>query len=163
MNYSLPRIIFSFILGVAFGVLMTELAYLSLKKENREPTTIELIIPAGTAELIRQGESPLEIPRDMRFVVGDTLKVINQDDENHQLGPLYIPAESSASLKLDSEENMVIECSFQAGNYLGITVQEPVTWRTRISGYFFSGFPLGMIFAVYSGLIVKKKKDESAS
>lgn len=164
MNFNPTRIIFAFALGVAFGALMTELAYLSLKKENREPTLIELVIPAGTAELIRQGGIPLEIPRDMRFVVGDTLKVINQDNENHQLGPLYIPAQSSASLKLDAEENMVFECSFQVGNYLGITVQEPVTWRTRISGYFFSGFPLGMIFAVYSGLIVsKKKKNESVS
>lgn len=164
MNYNLPRILFALALGIILGAVMTEVAYLSLRRENREPTVVELTIPAGTAELIRKGQSPLEIPRDMRFVVGDTLKVINQDTENHQLGLLYIPAQSSASLKLESVENMAIECSFQTGNYLGITVQEPVTLRTRISGYFFAGFPLGTLFAVYSGLIVsKKKKDESAS
>lgn len=161
MNFSIKRVLFSFLLGLVLAAITTELAYFLLKKENRVPGIIELVIPAGTAELIRAGEAPPEIPRDMRFVVGDTLKVINEDDENHQLGPLWIPAESSASLKLETEENLVFECSFQAGSYLGITVQEPVTWRTRISGMFFAGFPLGMMFAVYSGLVGVKKKKEN--
>ncbi|HNB34940.1 MAG TPA: hypothetical protein PK414_01880 [Anaerolineales bacterium] len=161
MNFSIKRIALAFLLGLVLAAITTELAYFFLKKENRIPGIIELIIPAGTADLIRAGEAPPEIPTDMRFVVGDTLKVINQDDENHQLGPLWIPAESSASLKLETEENLVFECSFQAGSYLGITVQEPVTWRTRLSGYFFAGFPLGMMFAVYSGLVGTKKKKEN--
>lgn len=159
MNYSIPRVLFAFVLGVVAGAIMTELAYLGLQRENRAPTIIELIIPNGTAELIRQGDSSPAIPQDMRFVVGDTLRVINQDTENHQLGLLYIPAQSSASLKLESVENMTMECSFQTSSYLGITVQEAVTWWTRVRGYFYAGFPLGMLFAVYSGLIVKQKKE----
>lgn len=163
MNYSISRILSAFFIGILLGAVMTELAYISLKKENREPTTIELIIPAGTAETIRQGKRPLDIPQEMQFVLGDTLRIINQDSENHQLGLLYIPANSSASLKLESVDNMAVECSFQTGSYLGITVQEPVTWWVRIKGYFFAGFPLGTLFAVYSGLLVKKKKDETTS
>ena len=97
----------------------------------------------------------------MRFVVGDTLRVINQDDENHQLGPLWIPAESSASLKLETAENLIFECTFQADNNFGVTVMEPVTWRTRVSRIFFAGFPLGMMFAVYGGLIGEKKKKDN--
>ncbi len=164
MNPALKRIALSFLLGLLLAAITTELAYFFLKKENREPMVIELIIPAGTAELIRAGEAAPEIPVEMRFVVGDTLKVINQDLESHQLGPLWVPAESSASLKLEMVENMIYECSFQPGKYLGVNVEEPVTWRTRISGIFFAGFPLGMMFAVYSGLIGdnKKKKDTIA-
>jgi len=161
MNFTIKRIVISFALGLVLAAITTELAYFLLKKENREPGIIELMIPAGTGDLLRAGESPLDIPRDMRFVVGDTLTVINQDDENHQLGPLWIPANSSASLKLETEENLVVECSFQAGSYMGITVQEPVTWRTRVFGMFFAGFPLGMMFAVYSGLVGTQKKKES--
>lgn len=160
MNFSVKRIVFSFLLGLVLAAITTELSYALLKKENREPMVVELTIPAGTAELIRAGEAPPEIPKDMRFVVGDTLKVINQDSENHQLGPLWIPAQSSASLKMETEENFMYECSFQAGSYMGVTIQEPVTWRTRISGIFFAGFPLGMMFAVYSGLVGTKKKKE---
>jgi hypothetical protein len=161
MNFSVKRIVISILLGLVVAGITTELAYFLLKKENREPGIIELVIPAGTSELVRAGQASPDVPRDMRFVVGDTLRVINQDDENHQLGPLWIPAETSASLRLESEENMIFECSFQTGNYLGITVQEPVTWRTRISGIFFAGFPLGAIFAVYSGLVGTQKKKEN--
>jgi hypothetical protein len=161
MNFSVKRVVLSFLLGLLLAAITTELSYALLKKENREPGVIELVIPAGTADLVRAGEAPPNIPKDMRFVVGDTLTVVNQDSESHQLGPLWIPAGSSASQKLESEENLVVECSFQAGSYMGITVQEPVTWRTRISGIFFAGFPLGMMFAVYSGLVGKKKKEEN--
>lgn len=164
MNFSIQRIIFAFILGVMVGALMTEVSYFFLKTENRAPTLIEIQIPAGTAQLMRDGNAPEILSKDMRFVVGDTLKVINNDNENHQLGPLYIPANSSASLKLDAEENLIVECSFQSTKFVGLTVQEPVTWWTRVRGYFYSGFPLGMLFAVYSGLIgSKKKKNESVS
>lgn len=164
MNYSPKRITFAFVLGVVVAALMTEAAYFLLKRENRSATTIEITIPAGTAQLMREGKNPEILSKDMRFVVGDILKVINEDNENHQLGPLYIPAKSSASLKLETEENLIVECSFESTKYVGLTIQEPVTWYTRLRGYFFAGFPLGMLFAVYSGLIVSKnKKDESAS
>lgn len=163
MNYNIQRIVLSFTFGVFVAALMNEVAYYFLKTENREPTLIEIQIPLGTAQLMRDGKDPEIISKNMRFVVGDTLRVINNDDENHQLGSLYIPAQSSASLKLDVEENLIVESSFQSTKFVGLTVQEPLTWWARVRGYFSSGFPLGVLFAVYSGLIVKKKKDESAS
>jgi hypothetical protein len=163
MNYSVSRVLLFFVIGVLVAALMTETAYFFLKRENRAPTTIEIQIPVGTAQLMRDGQNPEILSKDMRFVVGDILKVINNDDENHQLGPLYIPANSSASLKLENEENLIVECSFESTKYVGLTIQEPITWWTRVRGYFYSGFPLGMLFAVYSGLITKKKKNESAS
>lgn len=158
MNKNLKRISISFLLGLLLAACTTELSYFFLKKENRAPETIELVIPSGTSDLVDAGQLPPELPKDMRFVLGDTLRVINQDDENHQLGPLWIPAGTSANLTLDTEQNMAVECSFQPGNYFGITVQEPVTWRTRISGMFFAGFPLGTIFALYSGLVFSENK-----
>lgn len=160
MNFSIKRIVLSFLLGFALAAVSTELAYALLKKENRPPGVIELVIPPGTADLIRAGEAPPEIPKDMRFVVGDTLKVVNEDDADHQLGPLWIPAHTTGSLKLETEENYVFECSFQAESYMGVTVMEPVTWRTRLSGMFYAGFPLGTMFAIYGTLIGGKKKKE---
>lgn len=159
MKFTLKRVLLSFVFGFALAALTTELAYFFLKKENRPPTIVEISIPAGTAEKIRQGQdNDLNLPEDMHFVVGDTIKVINQDTENHILGPLWIPAGSSASLKLESEQHLAFECSFEADNYFGLTVQEPVTWGTRLYGIFFAGFPLSMIFVVYSGLIPAGKK-----
>ena len=158
MNFTFKRIGLSFLFGLALGALTTEISYILLKKENREPGIIELVIPAGTGDLVRAGEAPPDIPKDMRFVVGDTLQVVNEDDESHQVGPLWIPARTTASLRMETEENYLYECSFQTGSYMGVTIMQPVTWRTRVYGITFAGFPLGAMFAVYSGLIGEKKK-----
>lgn len=160
MNFSIGRILISLLLGFGLAALTTELAYVFLQRENRPPKVVEIVIPAGTAEQIRQGGGgQLGVPESMQFVVGDTIKVVNNDSENHILGPLWIPAGSSASLKLESEQHLAYECTFQPDKYFGLDVREPVTWSTRVWGIFLAGFPLSMIFAIYSGLIPAKKKE----
>ena len=158
----IKRITISMLLGVLLAAITTEVAYQLLKRENREPQQIELVIPAGTAEGIANGEVPPGIPEDMNFVVGDTLVVVNQDNVDHQLGPLWIPAGTSASLNLDTEQNYILECSFQPANVFGIDVLQPVTLGTRLTGILFAGFPLGALFAVYSTLIGKDPKKKAA-
>ncbi len=151
------------LLGVLLAAVTTEVAYQVLKRENRAPQQIELVIPAGTAKGIARGETPPTIPEDLSFVVGDTLVVVNQDRIDHQLGPLWIPAGTSASLYLDSEQKYAMECSFQPTRVLGIDVLQPVTLGTRLTGILFAGFPLGALFAVYSILLAPDKKKEKAA
>ena len=158
---TLKRIVISMLLGVLLAAITTEIAYQLLKRENREPQRIELVIPAGTAEDIAKGEAPLSIPEDMNFVVGDTLVVVNRDNVDHQLGPLWIPAGTSASLFLDSEQKYSMECSFQPARVFDIDVLQPVTLGTRLTGILFAGFPLGALFAVYSTLIGKDTKKKT--
>jgi hypothetical protein len=158
----IKRIIISFLLGILVAGVTTELSYQVLKRENREPQRIELLIPAGTAQNVAAGQAPPGIPEDMNFVVGDTLAVVNQDDVDHQLGPLWIPAGATASLYLDMEENYIMDCSFQPNKAFGIDVRQPVTLGTRLTGILFAGLPLGALFAVYSILIVPGKKEQSA-
>jgi hypothetical protein len=160
---TLKRIVISMLLGILLAAITTEVAYQVLKRENREPQEIELVIPAGTADGIASGQVPPSLPEDMTFVVGDTLVVVNQDSVDHQLGPLWIPAGTSASLNLDTEQNYILECSFQPTKVFGIDVLQPVTLGTRITGILFAGFPLGALFAVYSVLIVSDKKKEKAA
>ena len=158
----IKRIVISMLLGVVLAAITTEVSYQVLKRENREPQRVELVIPAGTAQSIANGETPPSIPDDMTFVVGDTFVVINQDEVDHQLGPLWIPAGTSASLNLDTEENYVLECSFQSTKIFGLDVLQPVTFGTRLTGILFAGFPLGALFAVYSILLVPEKNKEPA-
>jgi len=159
---ALKRIVISMLLGVLLAAITTEVAYQLLKRENREPQRIELVIPAGTADRIARGEAPPSIPEDMNFVVGDTLVVINRDSVDHQLGPLWIPVGTSASLNLDTEQNYILECSFQPAKVFGIDVLQPVTLGTRLTGILFAGFPLGALFAVYSTLLGKDPKKKTA-
>lgn len=154
------RIVLAVVLGVTLAGITSEVAYQVLKRENREAQRVELIIPAGTAERVARGETPPGIPEDMTFVVGDTFVVINQDNVDHQLGPLWIPAGTSASLPLNTEENYILDCSFQSTKVLGLDVRQSVTFGTRLTGILFAGFPLGALFAVYSILLIPDKKKE---
>jgi len=153
----LKTILISIALGVLLAAITSEVAYQVLKRENREPERIELIIPAGTAESVASGQVPPTIPEDMSFVVGDTLVVVNQDNVDHQLGPLWVPPGTSASLNLDTEQKYAFECSFQPTKYFGIEVRQPVTLGTRITGILFAGFPMSALFAVYGILLGKDK------
>jgi hypothetical protein len=159
----IKRIVISIILGVSIAAITMEVAFQVLKRENREAGRIELVIPAGTADSIARGEAPLSILEDMSFVIGDTLVVVNQDEVDHQLGPLWIPPGTSASLNLDTEQNYIFECSFQPTKVFGIDVLQPVTLGTRLTGVLFAGFPLGALLAVYSILIAADKKKEQAA
>lgn len=158
---TIKRIALSMLLGIVLAAVITEVAYKLFKRENREPQRVELIIPAGTAESIAQGKTPPSIPEDMTFVIGDTLVVFNQDNVDHQLGPLWIPSGTSASLNLDTEQNYILQCSFQPTSVFGLDVRQPVTLATRVIGILFAGLPLGALFAVYSTLLASDKKKEN--
>ena len=92
----LKRIGLSLLIGLVFGFLLNEITFQFVKEVNRAPSTVELTIPEGTAEIIKQGGEAPAIPEEMVFVVGDLLVVWNQDGVDHQLGPLWIPAGKEA-------------------------------------------------------------------
>jgi hypothetical protein len=155
--------IFSLI-GVLIAVVINEVSFLFLKSDaGRAPGRIELVIPPGTAEKIARGEAETTIPDDLVLVTGDVLIVKNEDSVTHTLGPLFIPAGSSASLNLDQVENLAMSCSFQPGQYMGLNVKEPVDWGTRVFALFLSGVPLGLLLALYSFLVWPLKASNSTS
>ncbi|WKZ34547.1 MAG: hypothetical protein QY332_13080 [Anaerolineales bacterium] len=160
VRIAVKRILNSLLIGLAIGILINEFTFLFLRETARPPQVIELVIPAGTAEGIARGEAPPSIPASMTFVVGDTLLVRNNDSADHELGPLWIPAGSSASLPLDAVQSYAYSCSFQPGNYFGLDVREPLTAGTRLYGILYSGIPLGGLIALYSLIMPAKKKHD---
>lgn len=144
------RIVLALTIGLVAGFAISEVSFQLLKEDNRAPTEVSLVIPAGTSALVAKGESPPSIPEGMKFVVGDTLAVHNNDEVDHQLGPLWIPAGTTASMNLDRNQNFIFACTFQPSSYFGLDVREPVTIWTRLGGVAFSGIPLGAILALYS-------------
>jgi hypothetical protein len=158
-NFVFKRILLAIGLGLFFGVLISEVPFLFLRDTARMPREIVLTIPAGTADQVARGEQPPSIPQNMTFVVGDRLVVKNNDSVDHKLGPLWIPASSSAQLSLDKEESFAYECSFQPGNYFGLDVHEPLTPGTRIYGIIYVALPLSILIALYSFVMPPKKKE----
>lgn len=156
----LRRVLLWLGIGILLAIVLNEGSFFFLRSEaGRAPRSIELLIPAGTAERMARGEASPEIPADMVFVIGDTLVVRNEDTVDHRLGPLFVPAGTSASMKLDRAENFIFECSFQPSNYFGLDVREPVTWETRIYGILFAGVPLGLLLSLYSFLVWPLRSD----
>lgn len=157
------RVSIALLVGLLLGVLISEVPFIFLQETARAPKEITLVIPQGTAEQVARGEQPPTIPENMSFVVGDTLVVKNEDVSDHKLGPLWIPANSSAQLSLDEEQSFAFECSFQPGKYLGLEVNQPVTAATRIYGMLYVGAPLAILLALYSLVLPVKKKENAAA
>jgi hypothetical protein len=155
----IKRLLISLLIGLAFGAAISEIPFIFLQETARPPQEIVLTIPLGTAEQVARGEQPPSIPADMLFVVGDVLVVKNDDAVDHKLGPLWIPANSSAQLPLGQVENLAFECTFQPGKYFGLDVHEPLTTSTRVFGIIFAGLPMGILVALYSFIMPTKKKE----
>ena len=152
-------------LGILIASVITELGFrVQGNTISRAPKTVILVIPKGTSEKVSQGENL--IPSDYNFMLGDTLQVRNEDGVTHTLGPLVIPAGSSASLRLDQAKNLVYTCSFETTQVFGINVHDALTLGTRIEGFLLAGIPLGAILTVYSlvawPIKVKEKNQEEA-
>jgi hypothetical protein len=156
------KVLLSLLFGLLFGVALNEVTFYFLRETARAPKVIEIVIPAGTADKVARGEAPPTIPDAMTFVVGDTIVVRNEDTADHELGPLWIPAGSTASLPLDSAASYAYSCSFQPSQTFGLDVYEPLTLSTRLYGILFSGLPLGVMIALYALVLPGKKKEQTS-
>jgi hypothetical protein len=158
-NPYVKRVLIFLAIGLVFGALLAELAFMFLPgMDTRAPQQVTLVIPPGTAQRVAQGQQPPSIPQNMNFVVGDTLIVKNEDSVEHQLGPLWIPAGSSASMALNTSQKYAFQCSFVPTKIFGLDVAEPLDWGTRLWGIFIGGIPTAMLFVLYSLLIWPPKK-----
>lgn len=157
LNILTKRLLVSLLIGLGLGVAISEIPFIFLQETARPPQNVVLTIPKGTAEQVARGEQPPSIPENMLFVVGDVLIVKNEDSVDHKLGPLWIPANSSAQLALEQEASLAFECSFQPGNYFGLDVHEPLTLGTRLEGILFAGLPMAILIALYSFIFPAQK------
>ena len=147
----LVRLAITFVAALALVWIGSEVAFYFLKADtDRTPQEVELVIPTGTAAKVEAGEPVPVIPDEMTFVLGDTLVVRNEDLVEHQLGPLWIPPKTKASLVLDAAQRYAYSCSFKTTRYLGLNVKQATTWQTRVVGLGFAVPPTTMLFFIYS-------------
>jgi hypothetical protein len=150
------RMLIFLVIGLIASAIFSETTYhLQADTTSRDPTTILLVIPAGTSAKVSQGQSV--IPAGQSFVVGDTLQVKNEDSVTQTLGPLVIPAGATASMKLDQVGSLSYTCSFQPTKYYGIEVLQGLSLGMRLEASLLAGLPLGVLLGVYS-LVVKPLK-----
>ncbi len=155
------------LIGVILGWLISEVSYIFTPDKGdaqRDPQRIDLVIPFGTADQVSQGVYNPSLPGNMTFVQGDILVVKNEDKVAHQLGPLFVPPNTSSVLTLDTANDYSYTCSFEPNKYIGLTVLPRVSSGTRIQAVLAIGMPTGLMLAVYSYMLPgRKKKMEGVS
>jgi len=148
------------LIGLAFGGLVSEASFVaSPDRTQREARQIELVIPAGTAEKVKAGLPVPSIPASMTFMEGDLLVVRNQDVASHQLGPVWVPPQSSGVLQVGSESNYTYTCSFTQTRLFGLEIQPALTGWIRFQGVLSVGLPTGVMLALYTLAVPGSKKE----
>lgn len=149
------------VLSFVFVFAFSELAYrLTGSTPRRDPQEILLVIPPGTANKIALGQPEPSLPASMEFLVGDTLVVDNQDSVTHQLGPLFIPAGTRASLPLQIANDFEYDCSFQPTQLFGLDVRQPATFDVRLFAIAYATPATAVFIFVYSLVVFPLKKKE---
>lgn len=153
------RLVISCVIGFGLAWIISEGGYYLLNDgTRREPQTIELVIPPGTAEQVAAGQSVQSLPQEMLFVAGDVLVVKNEDVTDHQLGPVWVPSGATSRLSLDQVNTYAYSCSFQPTRYLGLDVRPRTTWQSRVIAVTLAGPPMIALIAVYSILVVPLRR-----
>ena len=161
----LRRFLGLLVVSMLLVLVISEGFYLLIRNDSeRPPETIEITIPAGTADRIAAGEPGPGIPN-MVFVVGDTLTVHNLDDASHELGPIWLPPGTSGSLALGEANDFIFNCSFQSTKFLGLTVRDATSWTSRLSALWYGTPPIWMFLLVYSFVLypLQAKQDEGTA
>lgn len=154
------RLLFLLLISAVLVLLFSEISYRLLREEtSRGPKVVELTIPFGTAKQVAEGQSEPSIPEELIFVAGDTLVIYNEDSQDHQMGPLWIPSGSSASLILDQVSDYAYTCSFQPTNYIGVSVRQPVGLSERAAALWYGTPSTAMFLLVYSFVVKPLKPD----
>ena len=154
------RLFISLIICLIFQFLISEASFQVLTQgeaDSREE--ISITIPKGTAERIRNGYSVPSIPENIVFYEGDRIVVNNEDTENHQLGPIWVPPGSQGVLNLQNSDNYSLTCTFQPGKMMGIEVRPKITSYVRFQGILAIGLPTGVLGFLFSLIIFPIRND----
>jgi hypothetical protein len=155
----LKRLLIVFGICLVFVLAFNEATYMLQKDQfDRAPQTIQLVVPAGTAELVAAGQAVPAIPKEMVFMLGDTLQVKNEDVVAHQLGPIWVPPGGTSSLKMEQADKYAYHCSFAATQYLGLDVRQPTTLGVRLTALAFATPTMTALVFLYSLLVFPVEK-----
>jgi len=150
VHAALKRLAITFVISMVFAYGVAEVSYQFVKNQSdHKPRQIEILIPPGTAQLIADGKPGPALP-DMRFAEGDQIIVRNMDSVSHQLGPLWIPTNSSSVLTLDRPSSYALECSFEPSKSIDIQVIARAKTSDRVLGILSIGLPTWILIWLYA-------------
>jgi hypothetical protein len=88
------------------------------------PYDYDFTIPAGTGVLLDAGARPAVFPTFLDVKVGDTIRIINDDDRGHTMGTFYVLAKSTLTYRFTTAGVFRGECTVNPGQEFVLTVTE---------------------------------------
>ena len=89
---------------------------------GNETATLEYVIPVGAGEALDAG-TPLEIlPAELEVNVGDTIRIENQDDRGHTVGPFFAGANETLSQRFSTPGEFEGVCTVHPSGQLVLIV-----------------------------------------
>ena len=87
-----------------------------------DAATFEYVIPAGAGEALDAG-TPLEIlPAELQVNVGDTIRIENQDDRGHTVGPFFVGANETLTQRFSTPGEFEGVCTVHPSGQLVLIV-----------------------------------------
>ena len=87
-----------------------------------ESANYEYVIPAGAGEALDAG-TPLEIlPAELEVRVGETIRIVNEDDRGHSVGPFFVGAEETLTQRFSAPGEFVGVCTVHPSGQIVLTV-----------------------------------------
>jgi hypothetical protein len=90
--------------------------------DAREPATFEFAIPAGTGDRIDAGEPVAILPARLDARVGDSIRIVNDDDRGHVVGPFFVGAGETVDYRFSSAGTLQGECSVHPSGQIVLVV-----------------------------------------
>ena len=91
--------------------------------EDVDAATYEFVIPAGAGEALDAG-TPLEIlPGELDVRVGETIRIVNEDDRGHTVGPFFVGANETLTQRFSSPGEFVGVCTVHPSGQIVLVVE----------------------------------------
>jgi plastocyanin len=89
---------------------------------DTDNVTFEYVIPVGAGEALDAG-TPLEIlPAELEVDVGDTIRIENQDDRGHTVGPFFVGANETLTQRFSTPGEFEGVCTVHPSGQLVLVV-----------------------------------------
>ena len=92
--------------------------------ESASAATYEYTIPLGAGEALDSGTSLEILPAELVTRVGETIRIVNEDDRGHNVGPWFIGANETMNQEFTSAGEFEGVCTVHPSGQLILVVEE---------------------------------------
>ncbi len=82
----------------------------------------DYLIPEGTGERIRAGEDVEILPAELDVNVGETIRIVNEDNEGHFVGIFYVGAGETVTQRFSSPGEYTGQCTIHPSGKLSLRI-----------------------------------------